>query len=122
MNQLGNNTRDLKVFDKDYEIIFSDTLNIYNNQLNLKNAGGIDFEFNFITKPDSKESSFDAKYVNKIFTINLYNFRNSLGIGTTKPYSLLKLNTGQEIYFSLHAKSLSETTDFIQVTLCLYKK
>jgi len=121
-----------KAFDGDYEILFSYTFSVYENKLVIKDIAGFDFEFNFLNDPSKVDSSIEIQEkkddkpsfltLKKILVLNLYNFRNPLGIGTTSKLEISKLKDGRSLYFSIHAKSLNETTSFLLVTLNFYLK
>lgn len=113
-----------KILDGDYEIIFSSNFNVYEKRLVIEKIGGFDFIFLFEKDSTKTGSPIDISgdNTNKIITIKLFNFYNTLGIGTTKIIPIIKLDDGRQIYFSLYAKSLNETTDFLSISVTFYLK
>lgn len=111
-----------QAYDGDLQIVFSDVFNLYNNKLLIKDVAGFNFEFNFTVEKDRVGSSLNIKGddASKTVKIELCNFNNSLGVGTTIPVKLLNLQNNKEILFSIHCKSLSETTAFLQVGINFY--
>lgn len=114
-----------QAFDGDYEIIFSDVFNVYQNKLLITDIiAGFSFEFNFKVNKEIIGSTvtYSGDNETKKVTIDLFNFNNSLGVGLTKPFSILNTDDNKEVLFSIHSKSLSETTPFLQVSITFYLK
>lgn len=114
-----------QAFDGDYQIIFSDSFNIYENLVRLTNIAGYTFEFVF------EKGAFDKTTgqilstpdeVNKKVTITIKNFRNTLGSGSTIKLPIIKMENGKQIFFSVYGKSLSSDSDFLNVTINFYLK
>lgn len=114
---------EIKAFDGQAEIIYSNTFNIYENILRVKPIDDFEIIFTFLEDLSKKESSIslNGDNTNKKLTINLINFNNVLGIGTTRKLTILRTDDNKDIYFSIHAKSLNETTSFKQVSVTFYK-
>lgn len=114
-----------KAYDGDYEIIFSDTFNVYENTLRLTNIGG--YEFNFVFDKNefiAGEGSISARGddVAKKITVNIKSFRNSLGAGSTSKLPVINLKDGRQIFLTVYGKSLSKEMDFLHVTVNFYLK
>lgn len=108
----------------DYAIVYSADFNIYENKLIIRRIAGYEIEFFFKKDSEQVGSPIEMKGddVAKKLTITLYNFNNSLGSGMTKKVPMINLTDGRQIYFSLHAKSLNETTPFLKVSVTFYVK
>ena len=128
---MGVNGKTMNVYNKidahdgGSRIIFSDTFNIYSGKLVLSEIYGFSFELNFIIDKETQGSSLQingdipTKKIGIVFT----NFNNSLGVGTTQPVSILKsAENNQELLFSVYARTLNDTTPFLQVTVVFYVK
>lgn len=114
---------EITAYDGDYEIIFNGVFNIYENKLTVKNLMGFEFVFEFTTDSGSQSKwEIMPGEKEKSAIIKLTNFKKPLGIGMIKKIPILTLETGHDLYFSLHSKSLNDTTSFIQVSLTFYKK
>lgn len=113
-----------KISDGDYEILFSSTFNVYEKKFTIGNIGGFTFVFQFEKDPEKPGAPMEisGNDAQKTITVKLFNFYNPLGMGTTKMIPILKLSDGRQIYFSLYAKSLNETTDFLSISLTFYLK
>ncbi len=115
-----------QIFDGDYQVFYSQDFNIYENRLILRNIAGFEFEFEFIIDTTKIGSPMEIKDVSsdtsKKLNIKLYNFNNSLGVGTVNRIPVITLTDRRQIYFSVHAKSLNETTKFMKVSLTFYLK
>jgi len=120
--------REIKFYDGDYEIIFSNIFNIYDNTLIIEKIAGFKVEFEFLSDTESApkiETSSDNSA--RIMTIKLFNFNSSLGVGTIKRLPIINLEQSQndqvkQIYFSIHSKSLDNTTGFLQISVTFYLK
>lgn len=119
-----NEQSQIQIFDGEYQIIYSQDFNIYENKLILRKIAGFDFEFQFDFDLLKQGAPMEIKSdnINKKFIIKLINFNNSLGIGTVDRIPVITLTDGRQIYFSIHAKSLNETTKFLKVSLTFYLK
>lgn len=116
-------------YDNDYRIIYSETANIYSNKMLVKEIYWYDFTFNF-----QKDEVMTETWIgiipnddNKTVIINLKNFSSPLGVWTTIPIQILSLTPDDSpneraVYFSVFARSLSDTTSFLQVTITFYAK
>jgi len=113
-----------KIFDGDYEIIYSNVFNVYQNKLTFRKIDNFEVIFEFIADKSKKHAILEitGDDDSKKVYIKLYNFNNSLGLGTTEPVKFLKTNEGRDILFSIHAKSLNQTTTFLQVSITFYLK
>ena len=113
----------MEIHDGSDKIIFSRDFNIYENELSLKPIYGFTFEFKF-QKDSTKKTGLiqiDSDNSIKKITIELINFNNSLGVGTTRKIPVINVdNSDKKVYFSIHVKSLNETTDFLKVSLTFY--
>jgi len=113
-----------KVFDGDYEILYSKVFNVYQNKLIFKNIDGFEVTFNFIFDKNKRGGKIGLKGDNdaKKIYINLYNYNNSLGLGSGSPIAIMKTGDNRDVLFSIHVKSLNETTSFLQVSITFYLK
>lgn len=116
-------------YDNDYRIIHSETANIYSNKMLIKNIYWYDFTFNFKKDENIIETWIDITPDDekKTVIVNLKNFSSPLGVWTTLPIQILSLlpedsQTEKAVYFSVFARSLSDTTSFLQVTISFYAK
>lgn len=112
------------VSDGEYQIIYSADFNIYENRLILSKIVGFDIEFLF-KKDISKTGApleVNGDNVTKKIVITLLNFNNPLGVGTLNKVPIITLNDSKQVYFSVHAKSLNETTEFLKVSITFYLK
>lgn len=114
-----------QAFDGDYQIIFSDTFNLYENRLILTDIVGYTFEvifdkedFNLTTTGISSQ----ADEVNKKVIITVKNFRNQLGAGSTNKLPIINLQDGRKVFFAVYGKSLSKEIDFLHITVNFYLK
>lgn len=117
------NQSEIQVFDGDYEILYSGDFNIYENKLILKIVG-FEFEFQFVYDSTKQGAPLEINGDNstKKINIRLINFNQSLGVGTVKKIPIVTLNDGRQIFFSIHAKSLNESTSFLKVSITFYIK
>lgn len=115
---------DIKIYDGDFEILFTKTVNIYEDKLIFDLIEEFKFIFVF-TKDNDKEwtvMNIQGDEENKTVTITLTNFHNTLGASTTRKVKIIETKEGKEIYFSIFAKGLNETSSFLQVTTTFYRK
>lgn len=115
------------IFDWSDEILFSNTFNVYNNELKLEKIWWFDLIFNF-TK-DWNENEWQIKVQSdsekKEIRILLTNFWTTLGTWTTNKMSIMTIGSWmdkKEIFFSLFGSSLNEINTFLQVTLTIYAR
>lgn len=120
--------KELKFFDDDYEIIYSSDFNIYSNEFKII---GIDTDekvkatliFKF-TEDNTKRVSVSTDGDEKTQTayIKLNNFKNSLGVASSKRMPIIEYNNGTTLYLSVHAKSINTSLPFLKLSITLYKK
>ncbi len=120
---------EIQAFDNDYRVFYSQTINIYSNKLLLKKIYWYDFIFSFQKDESTTETgiSIIPNDESKSVAVNLKNFSSSLWVWTTIPIQILELTaddskTERAVYFSVFARSLSETIPFLQVTITFYAK
>lgn len=120
---------DAKVFDGEYEIIYSRNFNIYENELLIDSIRG--FKFKFIFERNTQEvqtSGFPIMFSsdstdNKKMIVTLRNFRNTFGVGMNGKSHVLDLADGKKIFVSVYAKSLDASkSDFLNVSVTFYLK
>ena len=121
------NNSEFQIYDGDYEIVFSNTFNLYEDKLSVKPIRWYEVEFIFLKDSNQNGSlvNFESDSNSNKIKVLLTNFNNSLGTWTTKKISLMTFwewNDKKEIFFSLFGSSLNESTTFLQVTLTLYVK
>jgi hypothetical protein len=109
------------VYDGDYEIIYSNDFNIYENKLVIDNLfSGKQVILNFIKSSDLKPSC-SSNVDNKTITFDLTNFSSPLGTGTTDHIPFVETTDNKPLYFSIHVKSLNENTNFKKISLAFYR-
>ena len=116
---------ELYIADWEYEIIYSNTVNIYSNQFIIKPIWWFELLFEFIKDSTHSENKIQITWddENKRLRIVLTNFWTTLWTGTTNKISIMTIwewDTKKEVFFSLFWSSLNETTTLLQVTLSLY--
>ena len=118
------NNNKITTFDGDYEIIYSSSFNIYENELNIKNILSYDFKFIFEKEnPNDGQSDISISNEDSKIVVSLSKkARSVLGGGTTKKSSVIKFQNGSILYYSLYAKSYSENTDALNVVVSFYLK
>ncbi len=111
-------------FDGDYQIIYSADFNIYENKLILSKIADFDIEFEFKIDAEKQGAPLEVKGDNntKKIMIKVINFNNPLGAGTVKKIPIVTFDDGKKIYFSIHAKSLNESTSLLKVSITFYLK
>lgn len=115
----------IKYYDGDYEIIFSEIFNIYENKLVIQKIENFEFTFLFEDDLSNKQSLININGDNntKKVIIKLTNFKNTLGIATTKKLQILSVDKeNKKIFFSIHVKSLNESNSFKEVSITFYKR
>jgi len=119
-------SKDVEIFDGDYEIIYSGIFNVYEDKLVIKNIiPKTIFEFEFQSDADSIDQYRPVRVTpkGKKLHIKLFGFYQPLGIGTTKPIPIAKNKSKkQELFFSIHGKSLGKKSNFLQVGITFYLK
>jgi len=123
------NGKDLKVYDSDYEIIFSGDFNIYGNELRIVGIKTDEVKdttliFRFVEDETKKASSISTEGDEATQTahITLTNFRNPLGIASSKRIPIIVLDNKTTIFLSTHVKSVSSNNSLLKVSITLYKK
>lgn len=113
----------IKVFDGDYEIIFSENFNLYDNKLIITDLGGFKFEFNFEKSDPTKTGRVTVRPDNekKTIFVTLENFRNQLGTSTSKKIQVANFADGKTMYMSIYGKSIGEG-EFLNVTVSFYAR
>lgn len=115
--------KNIKAYDWDYEIVFSNNYIIYENKLTFKWIYGFDVILNFITDKNIKHSPIERKYDEKNIIINLTNFNNVAWTWATKKLVILeKIDWNKQLSISLHWESLIETLTFMRVAVTFYLK
>lgn len=112
----------VKIFDGTDEIIFSETVNIYDNKLILKNILGFTLNFEF-EKGDPKERQKDIEIKGEDKEANLIfskKFRNTLGSGTVNKMQLVKFDDGKILLFSIYGSVIGSQNDALNVTISFY--
>lgn len=115
-------TNKIKVLDGDFEIIYSGDFNIYENKLTLSGVLDLTFIFLFEKNLQKTNPSYVIKGTDKIITITLFNFYQTLGVGTPNILPIATTGDGKTLYFSIHVKSLAETTTLLKISLTFYLK
>lgn len=117
-------------YDWEYKILLSKTCNVYSNELKINSIYWYDFIFEFEKNNEMPNNSWMQIIPNdedKKIIIKLTNFTNPLWTWTTERVMILSLTpedwvTEKEVFFSVYAKSLTETTSFLQVTITFYAR
>jgi hypothetical protein len=116
---------ELRAFDGEYEIIFSETFNLYENKLIISGILGFTFDLIFIKDEVNSKPHFESKSndIKKHITVSFFNFNNPLGVGTTQKNPILEIkDEGKKIYMSIFVRSISPESSFLQVGVTFYKK
>lgn len=114
-----------EVYDGDYQIIFSDSFNVYENKLRITDIAGYTFELIFDEgKFSAGESGIfvEPDNNNKRATITMKKFRNQLGAGSTEKLTVIDLEDGRKIFFSIYGSALSAETNILHITINFYIK
>lgn len=111
-------------FDGEDEIIYSNSFNIYENKLIIKDFLG--FTINFIfAKEEPKEGQRDMEFSGngKIATVKFSKkIRNTLGSGNTSKFPLVKFEDGRKLFFTLYGSGIGNESDALNVTVTFYLK
>ena len=115
----------LTIFDGGDEIIFSNTFNVYSNEIKIWRIGWFELIFTFSRNWIESEQRIEIEpnTAKKEIRIKLLNFGTSLWTATTNKVSLMTLwvdTDKKEVFFSLFGSILNEATTFLQVTLTVY--
>lgn len=112
--------------DGDYEIIFSETFNLYEKKITLSEIAGFTIEIHFKIDNENANPHFEIKSGDglgaKKVHMNFFNFASPLGSCTTNIIPLIQLSDSRQLYFSVHAKSVGEPSTFIQASITFYLK
>lgn len=117
------NKTNIQIFDGDYEILYSESFNVYENKLIIKNF--LDKEFVYIFETEDRiedHQDINVKWEDKIAIITLSKkFRNALGSGTLSKLKILKNQENQkDIYMSVYGSSFSDKN--LNVVINFYTK
>lgn len=111
-------------FDGKDEVVYSESFNVYENELHIKNVLNFNFKFIFeITDP--KEGQNDILIQNKDNNVTIIlskKIRNTLGGGTTKKSPIIKFDDGKILLYSLYAQTFGDNTEAVNVTVTFYLK
>ncbi|MDO8610181.1 MAG: hypothetical protein Q7R95_06525 [bacterium] len=113
-----------KIYDGDYEVIFSDTVNVYENSLTITHIQGYTFQIIFDKESFDQNGSITstADEDKKIITVSVKSFRNQLGSANIKKLPVIRVSNDQQIYFSIYGKILKKELDFLNITINFYLK
>lgn len=106
--------------DGDYEIIYSQSFNVYENKLTIPDFLGKKFVYIFQTQ----EPSVNQKDINIEWSQNTSNitlskkFRNTLGSGTVNKIKILKTGDNKDIYMSIYGLDFGDNR--LNVTINFY--
>lgn len=114
---------EVRTYDEGDQIVFSDTFNLYTDQLKIENLFGFTFQFTF-EKDEPKAEQPDIKITTdnkeKLIAITVSRkFRTTLGSSSSSKLSVLKTEDGSEILFSIYGQAVTNT-DFLNVTINFY--
>jgi hypothetical protein len=115
----------IKVFDGEEEIIFSETFNVYNDELIIKNFLGFSIKFIF-EKDEPKKNQKDVvatpnNETKEIEIILSKKVRSPLGVGTIDRFSFLENVDGSKILASIYVKEINKNALNIIINLYLKK-
>lgn len=114
----------MKVFDGNDEIIYSNSFNVYESCLKIKEIEGFDFEFIF-EKEERKEALSDVKAEKKgekcIEVVFSKKIRGKLGVNTATKMPILMTDDLKQILMSVFCQSVG-TNDSLHVTVSFYKR
>ena len=110
-----------KVFDGTDQVIYSNSFNIYNNELTIEQLG---FRFIFVFESISPKSGQKDIIVKpdagKEVHITFSNkFRNSLGAATTEKLNILQTGDGKNISMTVFGQQVGSTS-CLHITVTLY--
>lgn len=119
-----NTPNELKIYDGDYLITFSEVFNVYTNELKINNIAGFEIFIKFLKNNSIKDSPVHVKGDNekRIIIIELINFHNSLGAALSDRLPIIETINGKNFYISIHSKGLNEESSFLQVSVTIYFK
>jgi hypothetical protein len=117
--------KDVKIYDGDDEIVFSNVLNVYDNSLKIKNIKGIDITFSFDEESSEKrEKDIDIHGEGNAATVSFSSkIRNTLGSGTTSKTQLAEITIGSEkfkLLFSIYVSKMGEKSSGLNASITLY--
>ena len=111
-----------KIYDWDYEIVFSNTFNIYEKKITLE-VYWFNLIINFLN--DSIKTDWRIEHINdnKDIILNLTNFNKSLWIWTSRKIHILNnVEWDKKLYLAIHSQSINDDIDFLQVIITFYIK
>lgn len=112
------------IYDGNEKIVFSNSFNVYENQLTIENLLGFTFTFVF-EKTEPKEGQNDMTFVGKENTGTVTfskKIRNNLGSGNTTKFQLVNFENGETLLFTLYSSAIGNDIDAINVTVTFYLK
>ena len=116
-----------KIYDGEYEIIFSESFNIYEDELIIQDFLGFKFFFDFETK-DPEEGQQDiafepGKEVKEFHIKVSKKFRNTLGSANSSKLKIFNLNDeeNRSIYFTIYGQQVG-SNNTLNITLTFYVK
>lgn len=126
------NNRLVRIFDGNYEIVYSETFNVFNSTL-LISFAGLNYIFNFPANVVGGQPHINVTYNGATATIVLNNFRQPTGASSAFPYLVwqgMRLsgvgnndNTLKRIYFSVKSVALTAQPNApLEVTITFYSQ
>jgi hypothetical protein len=111
---------EIKIFDGDDEIIFSESFNIYEEQLKINNFLGFNFAFVFEKEfsDNKKDILVDIKDKN-IKIVLSKKFRNSIGSMSSEKIAFLQKDK-EKILFSIFGQQIGKET--LHITINFYRR
>lgn len=116
----------VKKYDGNDEIVFSDSFNIYENTLSIKDLLGFNFKFVFedtlpTLPPANPQKDVSIEGAGKDVTITFSaKLRNTLGSGTSTKIPIVTFTDGKNLLFSVYSSKIGDGTSALSVTVTFY--
>ena len=111
----------IELYDGGDLLIFSETINLYENKLVVKNVFDNELVFIFEDKTGQLEQDIQVKSEEKRAVITFSKkIRNILGSGTTKKIPIINLKDGRKVLLSLYSTQIGDNAIALNVTVNLY--
>lgn len=120
------NLINIKRFDGNDEIVFSEVFNLYENTLSIKDLYGFNFTFVFEDNLPALPSALPQKDVaingqGKDVTITFSaKLRNTLGSGTSTKIPIVTFKDGKSLLFSVYSSKVGDNTSALNVSVSFY--
>jgi len=112
-----------KIYDGNYEIIYSNDFIIYENKLIIEDVYWFKIIMNFKSNKKNIDSNIERLHnqEEKLITLNVTNFNYNTWTWLKNKFALLKnVDWKKKLYFSIYSNSINKTTSFLHVSLTFY--